>query len=127
MPSIDAASGWQATVLRLKGRKRVASVLTDVRPLAVEDDRLLLEVGNGNAFVRDTLEDPETRKLLGETASAAFGSRLRVEYRFVAATQPSPAGLAAEETAEGPRPQDHPIVREALSLFGGTVIRQPAG
>jgi hypothetical protein len=127
MPSIDAASGWQATVLRLKGRKRVASVLTDVRPLAVEDDRLLLEVGNDNAFVRDTLEDPETRKLLGETASAAFGSRLRVEYRFVAATQPSPAGLAAEGAAEGPRPQDHPIVREALSLFGGTVIRQPAG
>ena len=127
LPSIDAASGWQATVLRLKGRKRVASVLTDVRPLAVEDDRLLLEVGNGNAFVRDTLEDPETRKLLGETASAAFGSRLRVEYRFVAATQPSPAGLAAEGAAERSRPQDHPIVREALSLFGGTVIRQPAG
>jgi hypothetical protein len=84
-------------------------------------------VGNDNAFVRDTLEDPETRKLLGETASAAFGSRLRVEYRFVAATQPSPAGLAAEGAAEGSRPQDHPIVREALSLFGGTVIRQPAG
>ena len=126
-PSIDAASGWQATVLRLKGRKRVASVLTDVRPLAVEGDRLLLEVGNGNAFVRDTLEEPETRKLLGETASAAFGSRLRVEYRFVAATQPSPAGLAAEGATEGPRPQDHPIVREALSLFGGTVIRQPTG
>ena len=39
----------------------------------------------------------------------------------------APAGLAAEGAAEGPRPQDHPIVREALSLFGGTVIRQPAG
>ena len=121
--SADAASGWQATVLRLKGRKRVASVLTDVRPLAVEGDRLLLEVGNGNAFVRDTLEDPETRKLLGETASAAFGSRLRVEYRFVAAAQPLTAGPAAEGAADGSRPLDHPIVREARSLFGGTVIR----
>jgi DNA polymerase III subunit gamma/tau len=123
-PSIDAASGWQAAVSRLKGRKRVASVLTDVRPLAVEGDRLVLEVGNGNAFVRDMLEDPETRKLLGETASATFGSRLRVEYRFVAATQPPPREPAAEGATAGLRPVDHPIVREALSLFGGTVIRQ---
>ena len=108
---------------RLKGRKRVASVLSEVRPIGVEGDRLLLEVPNGNAFVRDMLEDQETRRLLGETASAAFGSRLRVEYRFVAASHPPQADPTLSDGAGGARPQDHPLVREALSLFGGTVIR----
>jgi DNA polymerase-3 subunit gamma/tau len=126
-PPADVASGWEGTVARLKGRKRVASVLSEVRPIGVEGDRLLLEVPNGNAFVRDMLEDQETRRLLGETASAAFGSRLRVEYRFVAAAYPPPADPTSSEGAGGARPQDHPLVREALNLFGGTVVRELAG
>jgi DNA polymerase-3 subunit gamma/tau len=121
-PPAGLVSAWDGTVARLKGRKRVASVLSEVRPIGVEGDRLLLEVPNGNAFVRDTLEDQETRRLLGETASAAFGSRLRVEYRFVAAAHPPPIDPAGAERSGGARFQDHPLVREALSLFGGTVI-----
>ncbi|OGB95718.1 MAG: hypothetical protein A2Z31_09195 [candidate division NC10 bacterium RBG_16_65_8] len=119
-------SRWEAVVARLKGRKRLASVLAEVRPAGREADRLLVEVPNGNAFVRDTLEDPETKKLLGETASAAFGSRLRVEYRFIAA-DPLPAKSATPDGATGEmRPQDHPLVQEALSLFGGTIVRDLA-
>ena len=122
----DLMSKWEAVVARLKGRKRLASVLAEVRPAGREADRLLVEVPNGNAFVRDTLEDPETRKLLGETASAAFGSRLRVEYRFIAA-DPHPAKAAMPDgTAGEMRPQDHPLVQEALSLFGGTIVRDLA-
>jgi DNA polymerase-3 subunit gamma/tau len=122
-PAADVAAGWEGTVARLKGRKRLASVLAEVRPIGLEGDRLLLEVPNGNAFLRDTLEDQETRRLLGETASAAFGNRLRVEYRFVAAVHPPPPDHGVSEDAGGSRPQDHPLVREALNLFGGTVIR----
>ena len=122
-PPVGVVAGWEATVQRLKGRKRVASVLSEVRPIGVEADRLLLEVPNGNAFVRDTLEDQETRRLLGENVSAAFGIRLRVEYRFVATAHPSAADPGATEGASGGRLQDHPLVREALNLFGGTVIR----
>jgi DNA polymerase-3 subunit gamma/tau len=119
----DLAGRWGNVVAQLKGRKRLASVLAEVRPAGREADRLLLEVPNGNAFVRETLEDPETRKLLGETASATFGSRLRVEYRFVA---PDPTLLSIPDTATAARPQDDPLVREALSLFGGTIVREMA-
>jgi len=112
-------------VARLKGRKRLASVLAEVRATRFETDRLLLEVPNGNAFVRDTLEEAETRKLLGETASAAFGCRVRVEYQFIAAPAPSSPAVA-DGPAEGPRLQDHPVVQEALSLFGGTILRDSA-
>jgi hypothetical protein len=85
-----------------------------------------LEVPNGNAFVRDTLEDPETRQLLGETASAAFGSRLRVEYRFIAAEPMSAASAALDGARSEMRPQDHPLIQEALSLFGGAIVREMA-
>jgi len=123
----DMASGWDATVARLKGRKRLASVLAEVRPARLEADRLVLRVPNGNAFVRDTLEEHEARKLLGETASAAFGSRLRVEYEFAAVEPTSAAATtSASAGAHEIRPQDHPLVQEALSLFGGTIVRNGA-
>jgi hypothetical protein len=125
-PPADLRARWEAAVARLKGRKRLASVLAEVRPAGQEADRLFLEVPNGNAFVRDTLEDPETRKLLGETASTAFGSRLRVEYRFVAADPAAAAPAAPYGAASDARPQEHPLVQEALSLFGGTVVRDVA-
>jgi DNA polymerase-3 subunit gamma/tau len=126
-PPADMASGWDATVARLKGRKRLASVLAEVRPARLEADRLVLRVPNGNAFVRDTLEELEARKLLGETASAAFGSRLRVEYEFAAAEPTSSAvTTGASAGAHETRPQDHPLVQEALSLFGGTIVRNGA-
>ncbi len=125
-PSVDLTAKWGTTVDKLKGRKRLASVLAEVRPASREGDRLVLEVPNGNAFVRDTLEDPETRQLLGETASSTFGSRMRVEYRFVAA-EPMPGPSAVPEAVRSEvRPQDHPLVREALSLFGGTIVRETA-
>jgi DNA polymerase-3 subunit gamma/tau len=125
VPPVDLTAKWETAVARLKGRKRLASVLAEVRPASREGDRLVLEVPNGNAFVRDTLEDPETRQLLGETASATFGSRLRVEYRFIAA-EPMPAASATLDSARKMRPQDHPLIQEALSLFGGTIVREMA-
>ena len=119
----DAAGAWVAIVERLRGRKRLASVLADVQPVGLEAETLTLEVANGNAFVRETLEDPDTRKLLADTASGAFGRRVRVEYRFSAASPPRPG------TPEPPRspaaaspPREHPLVREAIALFGGTIV-----
>ncbi len=112
----DMDQGWAAAVEQLRGRKRLASVLTEVRAAELDADRLTLEVPNGNAYVRDTLEEAESRRVIGEAATQAFGRRLRIEYRFVA-----PAPAASQRSA---RPQDHPLVREALALFGGTVVRE---
>ncbi len=121
-PNVDA--GWEATVGRLRGRKRLASVLTEVRPVSLEADTLTLEVRNGNAFVRDTLEDPETRRLIADAAAESFGRRLRIEYRFAAAPPPRLEAAVRSAPPASPRVRDHPLVREALSLFGGTVVRE---
>ncbi len=122
LPDVDA--GWAATVGRLRGRKRLASVLTEVRPAGLGTDALTIEVANGNAFVRDTLEDPETRRLIADAATEAFGRRLRIEYRFTATPPRLESGEARRMAAATLRLRDHPLVREALTLFGGTVIRE---
>jgi DNA polymerase-3 subunit gamma/tau len=124
----DAASGWAATVARLHGRKRLASVLAAVQPIGLEGDRLTLEVANGNAFIRDTLEDPESRRLIVETVGQAFGRRLRIEYRFSAVPPARLESVENETAPHSPAPlKDHPLVREALELFGGTLIRGMEG
>ena len=120
----DVAAGWAATVGRMRGRKRLASVLAEVQPAALATDTLTLEVQNGNAFVRDTLEDPDTRKLIADAAAETFGRRLRIEYRFAAAPAPRLEPAPARRPAAAPRLRDHPLVQEALTLFGGTVVRE---
>ncbi|MFB3817925.1 MAG: DNA polymerase III subunit gamma/tau [Candidatus Methylomirabilales bacterium] len=114
----DARAAWSAAVDRLRTRKRVASVLAEVRLVGSEGDRLILEVPNGNAFVRDSLEDPQTKRLLADTVSQTLGRPARLEYRFIAAA-PRPA---PEAPPRAPSPADHPLVREALSILGGRVL-----
>ncbi len=125
--ALDATVGWASAVGRLRARKRLASVLTEVEPTGLTADTLTLEVKNGNAFVRDTLEDPDTRKLIADAATEAFGRRLRIDYRFAAPPVPQALRLDPVETrravATPPRDRDHALVREALSLFGGAVVR----
>jgi len=123
----DTTAGWAAVVGRLRGRKRLASVLSEVEPAGPSAEALTLEVKNGNAFIRDTLEDPDTRKLIADAAAEAFGRRLRIEYRF--ATPPAPRLEPVEPHRATPPPLrgwEHPLVREALGLFGGAVVRDAA-
>jgi hypothetical protein len=88
-------------------------------------DALILEVKNGNAFVRDTLEDPDIRKLIAAAAAESFGRRLRIEYRFAPPPVPRLEPVETRHTApSSSRTRDHPLVREALSLFGGAVVRE---
>jgi hypothetical protein len=108
----------------MRGRKRLASVLAEVHPTALATDTLTLEVQNGNAFVRDTLEDPDTRKLIADAAAETFGRRLRIEYRFAPAPSLRPEPASTRRPAAPPGLRDHPLVHEALTLFGGTVVRE---
>ena len=123
----DLEVGWAGAVGRLRGRKRLASVLTEVKPASIEGDTLTLEVANGNAFIRDTLEDVDARRLIADAVAASFERRLRLEYRFVAAPAPHLEAVEPRRPAAGPPPaREHPLVREALAVFGGTIVRNGA-
>ncbi len=119
-PTPDVATGWTAVVAKLRSRKRLASVLEEIRPGGVEGDRFVLEVPNGNHYVKDTLEDRETQQALAEQASAAFGRRVRIEYRYVKAPPPPP--IAAAPPIPPASPQDQALIQHALELFGGKIV-----
>ena len=123
----DLGGGWARAVGRLRGRKRLASVLAEVKPVSIEGDTLMLEVANGNAFIRDTLEDADARRIIAEAVAESFERRLRLEYRFVAALAPRLEAVEPGRPAAGPpSSREHPLVREALEVFGGTIVRNGA-
>ena len=120
----DLEGGWAGAVGRLRGRKRLASVLAEVKPTSIEGDTLTLEVANGNAFIRDTLEDADARRLIAVAVAESFERRLRLEYRFVAAPAPRLEAVEPRRPAAGSiSAREHPLVREALEVFGGTIVR----
>ena len=129
----DVAGAWADVKRRVERQKRLATLLEEVQEVRLEGETLVLVFPNGNTFSRMTLEDPESRQLVNAAAAAAFGRRLAVEYRFL---PPPPRGAAAEGLAPPARvpepesanpaapadPAEHPLVREALRLFGGHLL-----
>jgi DNA polymerase-3 subunit gamma/tau len=119
-PPAGLEGQWQEVRRRIGLERRSLAVLLGEAEPTLEGETLTLTFGNGNHFSRSTLEDPEVRTLLASTASAVFGRRLQVAYRFV------PSGRPAEEPERIPA-RNHPLVREALEIFGGRIVEVEGG
>ena len=116
-------TGWQEVQRRIGLERRSLAVLLAEADVTLEAETLTLTFANGNHFSQSTLEDPEVRNLLASTASAVFGRRLQVRYRFL------PSGEESRK-AEGPAripARNHPLVREALELFEGRIVEVKEG
>jgi hypothetical protein len=96
----------------LGSRTRLAAVLAESEAV-LQGDTLEVTVNNGSGFVKQMLEEPEARRVVGEAVREAFGERLRVTFRFRAA-RPGAAGPGAAAA-------EHARVREALEIFEGRI------
>ena len=119
--AIGPEDRWHEVRRRIGSERRSLGVLLAEAEVTLEGETLTLTFANGNHFARSTLEDPEVRSLLASTISAVYGRRLQVAYRFL----PSAAGKR-EESARMPA-RSHPLVREALEVFGGRVVEVEEG
>ena len=119
--AIGSTDRWHEVRRRIGSERRSLGVLLAEAEVTLEGETLTLTFANGNHFARSTLEDPEVRSLLASTISAVYGRRLQVAYRFL----PSAAGKR-EESARMPA-RSHPLVREALEVFGGRVVEVEEG
>jgi 1-acyl-sn-glycerol-3-phosphate acyltransferase len=123
----DPGAAWADAKRRLARQKRLATLLEEVQEVRLEEETLVLVFPDGNTFSRMTLEDPENRRLVGGAVEGAFGRRLAVEYRFLSAPPraaspgrpPEPEGAHRAPPAD---PASHPLVQEALRLFGGRLL-----
>jgi DNA polymerase-3 subunit gamma/tau len=143
--------GWVRVTRLLERKKRsLATLLGEAKGVTLEGDRLIVMLENGTTFARSTLDDPEHRRLVAVAAAEAFGRPLTVEYRFQSS---SPASTGSDSTqlttGQGELPQPprsgeahrkprdpqqmassdqealrrHPMVRRAVELFDGQVVR----
>lgn len=112
-PATGLEGRWQEVRRRIGVERRSLAVLLDEAEVTLEGETLILTFANGNHFSRSTLEDPEVRNLVVSTVSAVFGRRFQVDYRFL------PPGVGRPDHVSA---RDHPLVREALEMFGGRVI-----
>ncbi|MFQ5848246.1 MAG: DNA polymerase III subunit gamma/tau [Candidatus Methylomirabilales bacterium] len=113
---------WDEVQRRIGVERRSLAVLLAEAEVALEGETLTLTFTNGNHFYRSTLEDPEVRNLVAATASAVFGRHLHVTYRFLPAAGGKPEGEPARISA-----RNHPMVQEALELFGGRIVEVEEG
>ncbi|MFQ5802736.1 MAG: DNA polymerase III subunit gamma/tau [Candidatus Methylomirabilales bacterium] len=113
---------WQEVQRRIGVERRSLAVLLAEAEVALEGETLTLTFANGNHFSRSTLEDPEIRSLVSSTISAVFGKRLHVKYHFLAPE----VGRPNQQSAWTPA-RNHPLVREALEMFGGRIVEVQEG
>ncbi|MBI2081286.1 MAG: hypothetical protein HYT86_06130 [candidate division NC10 bacterium] len=129
----DLSAAWEGVKRRVERQKRLVTLLEEVQEVRLEGETLILVFPNGNTFSRMTLEEPENKQAVGAAAADVFGRRLAIEYRFLAqparpavAEAPAPPAEAAAPAAPEPpvpaEPAEHPLVQEALRLFGGRLL-----
>ncbi|MFQ5532744.1 MAG: DNA polymerase III subunit gamma/tau [Candidatus Methylomirabilales bacterium] len=121
-PTTGLVGRWDEVRRRIGAERRSLAVLLDEAEVALEEDTLILTFANGNHFARSTLEDPEVRNLLASRVSEAFGRRLQVHYRFLPSRGGRPDKAPSPVSA-----LDHPVVQEALEMFGGRIVEVEEG
>jgi DNA polymerase III gamma/tau subunit len=130
-PSTVRASDDKAALDRfheiLDARRRITSAQASLaESISVAGEDLVLRFGIDKAAAKESLDEPATRKLLGEVAREAFGRPLRIVLK----TGPPADGDLGQAAREVPREalsrerasnkaETDPVVRSALELFRG--------
>ncbi|MEO8432026.1 MAG: DNA polymerase III subunit gamma/tau [Acidobacteriota bacterium] len=109
----------------LDSKRRITSAQASLaESIHVSGDDLVLRFGIDKAAAKEALEEPATRRILGEVAKEAFGRPLRVVLK----TGPPADGDLGQAAREVPREalsreratnraETDPVVRSAMELF----------
>jgi DNA polymerase-3 subunit gamma/tau len=120
-----AAGGLSRFHEILESRRPVTAAQASLAgSITVEQDDLVLRFGIEKAAAKEALDEPATRKLLGEVAREAFGRPLRIVLRsgppadgdLGRAARDVPREALSRERASS-RAESDPVVRSALELF----------
>ncbi|MCA1611986.1 MAG: DNA polymerase III subunit gamma/tau [Acidobacteria bacterium] len=123
-PSDDAAALTRFHQI-LESRRRIAAAQASLaQSVSVDGDELVFRFGIDKAAAKEALEEPATRKLLGDVVREAFGRALRVVLK----TGPPADGDLGQVAREVPgealsrerasnRAETDPVVRSAMELF----------
>ncbi len=127
---------WREFVGFLKRKKPpLASIVEHGAPLVIKDE--LMEIGYAEkTFYLERMQEADTRSALEKYAAEFFGRPLKVRIAGMRAESAASGDSARDENGEkDPARQkedalNHPLVQEAVNVFGGRVIeikRKPQG
>ena len=124
-PPADDAAGLARFHEILDSKRRITSAQAGLaESIHVAGDDLILRFGIDKAAAKEALEEPATRRILGDVAKEAFGRPLRVVLK----TGPPADGDRGQAAREVPREalsreratnraETDPVVRSAMELF----------
>jgi DNA polymerase III subunit gamma/tau len=100
-PPVDLAelqAAWKQSILPAVSERSIptGSVLAEARPVALADDRLVLEFPPAASFHRGLAEDPKNASVLAAVLHEITGRRLAISFEF---GEGAPAEVAEEKPA----------------------------
>jgi len=108
----DIKTHWNALTHEVSRRKiALATYLQEGTPCEFKTGRLVIGFSKENAFARDCLNSKENLKLIEELFSEKLNAPVSVSFKIV-------------EKADAGVKQEEPVVRSALEMFGGKVIKE---
>jgi len=137
-PTLAPEDAWRAIVERVRAsHPRLASVVEHALPVAIGPARVVLGFESSAEFLLTQAREAGAIEILTRAARAQFGAPTQVvvetatrparDVRTVAAIDAE--RRAAETAAARSAVQNHPIVREAVRLFGAQLrdVKLPTG
>jgi len=129
--SPNFGSVWKDFVLFAKKKKPpFASLLEHGQPLVLNDT--VLEIGYPEkSFYAERMQEADNRALLGSLAEEFFKKSIKVRVKGLSGQGPYGNGPGSGEREINKKPSlrdkqeealNHPLVREAVNIFGGRVV-----
>lgn len=110
---------WQEILDAIKKIKITAyAFLVEAEPLEVDQHTLVLGFPADHSFHKERMEQPENRQAVEQVLQHVF--RLPLKIKCVMQGNSADQGVAAE-------PQDDPVVRMAIEIFGGELVEIKEG
>lgn len=104
---------WNALTHEVAGRKMsMATYLQDGVPQAFKDGRLTIAFNKEHSFQKECLEQKENIAVLEQVFSQKLGTPIFVAIRI------------ADVTAQPKVVQEEPVLKNALEMFGGKVVKE---
>jgi DNA polymerase-3 subunit gamma/tau len=120
-------SAWRAILDRVRALKpALASVLEHAMPLAMSAERVMLGFDARDSFLAGQAKEPDALEILTREVRAHFGRPTEVALDLSARASPGTLTVAAIEAERRAAREEearqavakHPLVREALTVFG---------
>jgi DNA polymerase-3 subunit gamma/tau len=107
--------------LRENRHIQIQAFVRDAQPWAINDQTLVLAFGPNQSFHKANVEREGNRELLSKAILAVTGMKLEIECIVTEAKAPVAVSDSVKRADSG---EMEPLVKEALKLFGGHVIKK---